>query len=180
MDEIRSEWPASQFISFLERSSPPFQSFSLGIPEIVDDVWDDKMTQILQHMPSLRSLCLVYTWSGVGAGSFLERLSARILNGGQVHCLIPKLNTISIQLGCQLDTPDYGALIAMVLSRCSLAHNTNAGDNISSPIERIRKVEVECTYEEEWHKDDVTWHKEVSEILAPLQEVVDTVEVVIY
>jgi len=86
----------------------------------------------------------------VDAGSFLEQLSPRRLDHGTVDCLIPKLNSISIQLGHQLRIPNYEALKNMVLSRCSLAHNTNAGDNISSPIERIWKVEVVCYYEPEW------------------------------
>jgi hypothetical protein len=180
VDEIDSEWLRSQFIPFLERSSL-IQSFSVAIPETVDDMWNDYMVQILQHIPSLRSLCLVYGYCEEGASSFLERLSPRILDGGQVDCLIPKLNTISVQLGCQLFTPDYGALKALVLSRCSLARNTNAGDYISGPIERIWKVEVECEYEEEWDcMDDVEWHRDVSSRLAPLQKVVDTVRVVIY
>jgi hypothetical protein len=86
VDEICSKWLVSQFISFLERSSPPFQSFSHKVSDIVND---NNMIQILQHMPSLRSLCLVYTWSGVDTHFFLERLSAWILNSGQVHCWIP-------------------------------------------------------------------------------------------
>ena len=66
----------------------------------------------------------------------------------------------------------------MVVSRYSLACCTIAG---SGPIEQIWKVEVNCTYKEEWDgMDDVRWYKEVSNQLAPLQEVVDTVEVVIY
>jgi len=122
----------------------------------------------------------VVTWREFGACSFLTRLSPQILGNGRVKCLIPKLNAISIHLGCQLVDPDYEALKEMVLSRCSLAHDTKAG-NISGTIERIQKVEVKCSYEEEWDRmDDVRWHKEVSEILAPLQEVVDTVRVVIY
>ena len=180
VDEIDSEWPQSQFISFLERSSPPLQSFSFGIPYRTGDVWDDNVIQILQHIPSLRSLCLVYNCCEVNAGSFLEQLPPRRLDDGTVDCLIPKLNSISIQLDSQLQTPNYEALKNMVLSRCSLAHDTNAGDNISSPIERISKVEVGCYYDPEWDLDDVSWHNEVSAILAPLQEVVDTVRVVIY
>ena len=179
LGEIDSEWPRSQLISFLERSSPPFRNFSLGIPEIVDDVWNENMTQILQHIPSLHSLRLVYRQGDVGEGSFLKRLSPQILDGRQVDCLLPKLNTISIHLECQLFAPDYGALKEMVFSRYSLAHNTNAGDNISSPVEQIWKVEVECFYDYGWNKDDVIWHEEVSEILAPLREVVNTVRVVI-
>jgi hypothetical protein len=90
------------------------------------------------------------------------------------------LETISFQLDCQLMKPDYGALRDMIVLRCSLAHNTNTGDNISDPIERIQKVEVKCSYDTSWEKDDATWYGEVSAMLAPLQEVVDTVRVVIY
>jgi len=86
--EIDSEWPQSQFISFLERSSPPLQSFSLGIPYRTGDVWDDNVIQILQHIPSLRSLCLVYNYCEVDAGLFLEQLSPRRLDHGTVDCLI--------------------------------------------------------------------------------------------
>jgi hypothetical protein len=102
------------------------------------------------------------------------------LHNGQVDCLIPKLKTISIQLGNQLVEPSYEALTEMILSRCSLAQITNAG-NISGSIERIQKVEVECScfYDEYWGgKDNTTWYKEVSEMLAPLQGVVDTVRVI--
>ena len=39
---------------------------------------------------------------------------------------------------------------------------------------------VECTYVDYYGSvDDTTWYKTVSEILAPLQEVVDTVQVII-
>jgi hypothetical protein len=82
--------------------------------------------------------------------------------------------------GCQLITPDYEALKEMIVLRCSLAHNTNTGDNTSGPIERIQKVEVECSYDESLDSvDDTMWYEEVCEILAPLQEVVDVVQVVI-
>jgi hypothetical protein len=178
--EIDSEWPQSQFISFLERSSPPLQSFSFGVPAEDGVVWDDNMVQILLHTPSLHSLCLVYTWCGVGGGSFLERLSPQILDNGQINCLIPKLDTISIRLGCQLDAPDYRALRDMVESRCSLAHNTNARDNLPGPIERIQRVSVECSqYGYFGSVEDTTWYEEVSEIVAPLEEVVDTVQITI-
>ena len=178
--EIDSEWPHFEFISFLERSLSPIQHFSSGVPEEADDMWNDTMIQILQHIPSLHSLCLVYSWCGYEY-SFFERLSPRILENGQVHCLIPELNIISIQLGCQLITPDYGALKEMIVSRGLLAHNTNASDNISRPIERIQKVEVECSYDESLDAvDDTMWHNEVSDILAPLQEVVDMVQVCIH
>jgi hypothetical protein len=113
-----------------------------------------------------------------GHSKFLEWLSPRILHNGQVDCLIPKLKTIFIQLDNQLVTPRYEILTEMILSRCSLAQITNAG-NISGPIERIQEVEVKCFYEEfEDGKDDTKWYKEVSEMLAPLQGVVDTVRVV--
>jgi hypothetical protein len=68
----------------------------------------------------------------------------------------------------------------MILSRCSLAHNTNT---IPGPIERIQKVKVEYSYNESLgvpRVEDRMWHKKVSEILAPLQEVVDTVQVVVH
>jgi hypothetical protein len=178
-DEIDCEW-LCRFTSLLERSSPPLQSFSVGFPMDVGDIWEDNLTQVLHHIPSLRSLCLVYNWCEAGGGSFVERLRPRMLDNGQVHCSIPKLNTISIQLGCQLITPDYEALKDMVVSRCSLAHSTNAGDNISGPIERFQKVEVRCTYHDFLNSaDDTMWHEEVSEILAPLQDIVDMVQVVI-
>ena len=105
-------------------------------------MWNDYMIQIMQHIPSLHYLCLVYEWCEVDAGSFLGWLSPWILDGGQVDCLIPKLNTISIWLGCQLDWPDYKALTEMVLSCCSVVRNTNDGGNICGPIERIRRLEV--------------------------------------
>jgi hypothetical protein len=166
-------------VHILSRSSSPLQSFSFGVLNEVDNIWDDGMTQILQHIPSIQSLCLVYSWCEVGGSSFLQQLSPRILDNGQVDCLIPKLDTISIWLSCQLDTPDYGALKEMIVSRCTLAHNT--GDNISGPIERIQKVTVECTYDESLDcTDDTMWYEEVSEILTPLQEVVDMVKIVIY
>jgi hypothetical protein len=94
--------------------------------------------------------------------------------------LIPKLKTISIQLACQLVTPSYEALTEMILSRCSLAQIINVSC-ISGPIERIQKVEVKCFYKESSadNTDDTTWYEEVSEMLAPLQGVVDTVRVVI-
>jgi hypothetical protein len=139
------------------------------------------MVQILQHAPSLHSLCLVYN-EGHG-DSLLEWLSPRILDNGQVDCFILKLNTISIQLGSQLVTPVYGvarALKGMIVSRCSLAHNTHTGNNISGPIERIQKVEMECFYDGPFDGDGTRWREEVSEILAPLQEVVDMLQVVIY
>ncbi|KIM75159.1 hypothetical protein PILCRDRAFT_92253 [Piloderma croceum F 1598] len=178
VDDIYSDWPQSQFISFLTRSSSPIQSFSLGVPmEGGDDMWDDKVIQILQHIPSLHSLCLRYEFHEWIEGSFWKRLSPRILDNGQVDCLIPKLNTISIQVDCQLTNIDYTALTEMILSRCSLAHNTNT---IPGPIERIQKVRVKCFYDEHFDAvDDTMWHKEVSEQLSPLQEVVDTVDVVI-
>jgi hypothetical protein len=96
--EIDSEWPHSQFVSFLVKSSSPLQSLSFGVPEEVSGAWDDSMIQILQHIPSFHSLCLAYNWCEMGAGSFWERLSPRILDNGRVDCLIPKLNTISIQV----------------------------------------------------------------------------------
>jgi hypothetical protein len=180
--EIDSEWPQFQFISFLERSSCPLQSFSFGVPEEESDMWADNMIQIMQHIPSLHSLCLWYNWCEVGGGSFLERLSPRIMDNGQVDCLIPKLKTISIQLNSQWFIPNYEALKKMTVSRCSLAHNTHTGDNISGPIERIQEVVVECSYDDLFDSGDggTIWYEEVSETLAPLQEVVDTVQVVIY
>jgi hypothetical protein len=178
--EIDFEWPQSRFISFLRRSSSPLERFSFGVPEEDGGIWDDIMIQIMQHIPSLHSLCLVYNWSEGDGGSFLKRLSPRRLDNGQLDCLIPMLETISFQLDCQLIRPDYGALRDMIVLRCSLADNTNTGDNISDPIERIQKVEVKCFYDQSWEKDDATWYGEVSAMLAPLQEVVDTVRVVIY
>jgi hypothetical protein len=84
-------------------------------------------------------------------------------------------------IGCQLVTPDYGALIDMIVSRYSLSRGTSAGDNVSGPIDRIQKVEVKCPIEMSWDgKDDTTWYEEVSEMLAPLQEFVDMVRVVRY
>jgi hypothetical protein len=183
--EMNSEWPC-QITSFLERSSPLLQSFSVEFPMDVGDTWEDNLTQALQHIPSLHSLCLVYNWCEGGGGSFVERLSPRTLNNGQVDCLIPKLNTISIQLENQLISLDYEALKKMVILRNSMAHNTPAGDHISGPIERIQRVEVICSYDS-WicgslddDDDECTmWHEEVSAILAPLQGIVDIVQVVI-
>ena len=97
--------PRSPFISFLKRSSR-IQIFSFGIPEMDDDRWNNYTIQIMQHISSLHSLCLVYERCDVHTSSLLERLSPRILDGGQVECLIPKLNTISIRLSCQLYTPE--------------------------------------------------------------------------
>ena len=179
VDEIYSDWPQSQFISFLARSSSSLQSFSLVVPmERGDsDMWDDNMIQILQHTPSLHSLCLRYDFCEWIEGSLWKRLSPRVSDNGQVDCLLPKLNTISIQVDCQLTNLDYTALADMILSRCSLARNSNT---IPTPIERIQKVEVKCFYDESLDAvDDTMWHKEVSEQLSPLQEVVDTVDVVI-
>jgi hypothetical protein len=179
--DIDSEWPHSQFISFLARSSSTLRSFSFGVPEEVSDMWDDNLIQIVQHMPSLHSLCVELNWCEVGLGSFLKRLLPGISRNGQVNCLIPKLNTISIQLGCQWIIPDYRALVEMVLSRCSLAHNTDADDDISDPIERIRKVHVQCCCDESFNRvTDTVWYEEVSEALAPLLDVVDTVQVDIF
>ena len=179
--KINSAWPQSQFISFLRRSSSPLQRFSFEIPEPDDGMWEDHMIQIMQHIPSLQSLCLGYSWCELGGGSFLEQLSPRILDDGQVDCLIPKLNTISILVGCQLDCLDYRALKDMILLRCLLSHGNSAGDNGSGPIEQIQKVEVKCFYDESWgSKDDTMWYEEVSKELAPLQEFVDMVQVVIY
>ena len=177
--EIDSKLPQFQLISFLERSSPPLQSFSFRFLEQRGAVWKDNMVQILLRTPSLRSLCLVYDYCDVGGGTFLKRLSPRKLDNGQINCLIPKLDTISLQLESQLVTPDYGALKKMVESRCSLAHDTNAGDNLPRPIERIRRVTVKCSYDDLDEEEDTTWYEEVSEILAPLEEVVDTVQVII-
>jgi F-box-like len=170
--EITPEWPQFQFISFLERSSCPLQSFSFGVPEEDNVMWDDNMIQIMQYIPSLHSLCLWYDWCEVGGSSFFERLSPRIMDNGEVNCLIPKLKTISIQLNSQLFVPDYWALRKMIVSRV----------NISGPIERIQKVEVECTYDDFLDDGDggERWYKEVSETLAPLQQVVETVQVFIY
>jgi hypothetical protein len=106
VEEMNSGWPQSQFISFLERSSPPIQSISLEVPMEVDEMWDDNMVKILQQMPSLHSLCLVYPWCEVD-GDLFKRLLPQILDDGQVDCLIPKLNAISIQLGCRFVRPDY-------------------------------------------------------------------------
>jgi hypothetical protein len=179
--KIDSKSLQSQFISFLRRSSSPLQRFSFEFPPAVDGMWEDNMIQIMQHIPSLHSLCLRYDWYGVDGGSFLERLDPRILDNGRVDCLIPRLNTISIMIGCQLVTPDYGALIDMIVSRYSLSRGTSAGDNVSGPIDRIQKVEVKCPIEMSWDgKDDTTWYEEVSEMLAPLQEFVDMVRVVRY
>jgi hypothetical protein len=180
VDEIDPEWPHFQFISFLARSSFALRSFSFGVLDEIGNMWEDNLIQIVRHMPSLHSLCIEYSWCEVGGGSFLKRLSPRILNNGEVNCLIPKLNTISIQLCSQLVNPDYRALKEMILSRCSLAHNSNTDDNTSGPIERIQKVRVQCSYDKHFHSvDDTMWFEEVSEILAPLQGVVDTVQVVI-
>ena len=174
-----SDW---SFIPFLERSSPPLQHFSLRVPDEVNGLWADNITQILQHIPSLHSLCLKIGSSEWELGSFLKGLSPRILDTGQVKCFIPRLNTISIQLDCQLAAIDYEALREMVVLRCSVAQNTSAGDNISSPIAQIRKVEVECWYEEAYENsedDRIMWYEKVSEILAPLEEVVDILRIVI-
>ena len=91
--EPDSDW---SFIPFLERSSPPLQHFSLRVPDEVSCLWADNMTQILQHIPSLHSLCLKIGSSEWELGSFLKGLSPRILDTGQVECFIPRLNTISI------------------------------------------------------------------------------------
>jgi hypothetical protein len=144
-------------------------------------MWDDNMFQILQRIPSLHSLRLIYSLWEQGGDYILKRLSPRILDNGQIDCLIPKLNAITIQLRCQVVTPNYEALKEVVVSRCSLAHNTKPGDNTFGPIERIREVNVECDYNDYLGSMNKTeWHEEVSEILAPLQEVVDTVQAIIY
>ena len=79
VDKIDSGWLTSQFISFLETSSP--RSFSFGILEMVNDRWVNYMVQVLQHIQSLHSLCLVYRFCEVGTGSFLEQLLPRIMDG---------------------------------------------------------------------------------------------------
>jgi hypothetical protein len=178
--KIDFEWLQSQFISCLERSSPPFQRFSLKTPEMVNDVWDNYMIQILLHIPPLIFWHLVYKWSEVDAGSFLKWLLPWKMGGGQVKYLIPHLSTISIQLDCKWDQLDYRALIEMVILRSPVARNTNPSDNICGPIEQICKVEVECSDEDEYDTpDDGMWHEEVLSILTPLWGVVDTVWVVI-
>jgi hypothetical protein len=123
--DIDSEWLQSLFILFLVRLLSPLQSFLFRVLMEVNNIWDDNMIQILQHMPSLHALHLAYSWCEVGGGSFLIWLSSWVLDDGQVSCLIPKLNTISIYVGCQLVTPNYEALMEMIISHCSLAHNTS-------------------------------------------------------
>ena len=180
VDEIDFGWPHFQFISFLERSAPPLRSFSFEVPMEIDSIWHDNIIQILQHMSSLHSLCLMCNCCEVGdICSFMRRLSPRTLENGRVDSLIPKLNAVSIWLGSQFIHTDYDALKEMVISRHSLPRNTNAGDNVSHPVERIKEVEVKCSFEDYEEDFGTTWHEEVSEILAPLQGVVDTLRVVI-
>jgi hypothetical protein len=53
-------WPRSQFIAFLERSSPPFRKFSFAIPQFVDDKLNDYMnTLLLNQMLPMVPKCLM-------------------------------------------------------------------------------------------------------------------------
>jgi len=168
--EICYDSPLLQFISFLTRSSPLLRHFSFKVPAEVAGVWDDMVVQILQHTPSLHSLCLAYTWpySRCGGGSIFKRLS--ILDNGEVDCLIPKLDTISITVSNGFVIPEYLALKEMILSRRSTGHTTDPFGHI---CEQIQKVVVEC------YDGDTDWQDEVFEILAPRQ-IVDTLQIVAY
>jgi hypothetical protein len=53
-------WPRSQFIAFLEISSPPFRKFSFAIPEFVDNMLNNYMnTLLLNQMLQMVPKCLM-------------------------------------------------------------------------------------------------------------------------
>jgi len=92
------------------------------------------------------------------------------LDNGEVDCLIPKLNTISITVSNGFVIPEYLALKEMILSRRSTGHTTDPFGHI---CEQIQKVVVES------YDGDTDWQDEVFEILAPRQ-IVDTLQIVAY
>ena len=171
--EIAYESPLSQFISFLTRSSSPLRSFSFGVEANFNELWDNKIVQILQHTPSLHSLCLSYQWpySCLGRSSIFAQLSP---HNKEVDCLIPNLNTISIKVANQFVTPDYQALKEMILERRSMFQSTNPWDTVCEPIQ---KVIVECF--DDCVCDRELWYGKVSAILAPVP-IADMVQIVMY
>jgi hypothetical protein len=171
--EIEFQSPVSQFISFLQRSSSLLRRFSFRVPSAVHDAWDDKIIQILLYTPSIQTLCLAYgsSYARCNKGSIFEQLESQA-DG----CLIPELNTISIEIGNRFVTPEYLALKELILSRRLTANtNTDLEDLIFGTIKPIQKLTVECL--NCW--DDTAWHEEVSQILAPIQ-IVDTLQIVMH
>jgi hypothetical protein len=143
LDDIAAEWPKAQFISFLSRSSPPLSNFSISSSD--DCMADNNLIEILQHTPSLISLTLnYYDCEACMDGSLLDRLSPHMLENGEIDCLIPKLETIFVELPGNGDSPPFVAFTNMIISRCRLADTVTPDDSDSNPIGRIRTVKVEC------------------------------------
>ncbi|KIM86640.1 hypothetical protein PILCRDRAFT_815871 [Piloderma croceum F 1598] len=163
-DSIADEWPQAQFISFLSRSSPPLSEFSIGSSD--DCMADNNLIEILQHTPSLRFLSLKYfDCEACMDGSLLDRLSPRMLENGEIDCLIPKLETIFVKLPRNGKSPPFEAFTDMIISRCRLTHTVMPDDSDSKAIGPIQMVKVEA-FEE--HCVD-----ELLDGLAPLQGLSD-------
>jgi hypothetical protein len=129
---------------------------------------DNNLIEILQHTPSLISLTLdYYDCEACMGGSLLDRLSARMLENGEIDCLIPKLETIFVELPGNGDSPPFEAFTNMIISRCRLADTVTSDDSDSNPIGRIQSVKVDVL--------DRKCIDELLEGLAPLQGLVSDV-----
>jgi hypothetical protein len=147
LEDISAQWLQAQFISFLSRSSPPLSNFSISSTD--GCMTDNNLIEILQHTPSLISLTLnYYDCKACMDGSLLDRLSPHMLEDGEIDCLIPKLETIFVELPGNGDSPPSVVFTNMIISRCRLADTVTPDDPDSNPIGRIRTVKVNVFDEE--------------------------------
>ena len=169
LDDIAYEWPQAQFLSFLSRSSPPLSDFSIG--SVGDWMADNTLIEILQHTPSLRFLSLkCHDCEACMDGPLMDRILPRMLENGEIDCLIPKLDTIFVRLPSNGKIPPFEAFTDMIISRCRLAHTVMPDDSDSKAIEPIRMVKVEASGE--------CCVDELLDGLTPLQGLVSGVSVV--
>jgi len=169
---LDDEWAQAEFISLISRSSCHLQGLDLSFGCLTADAIGDNLIQILQHTPSLVSLTLNYFNCDVCLTStLLDRLSARMLENGQIDCLIPRLKTIRIQTDEDVNL-DCEAFTNMIKSRSRwrLGRAMNGVDSGSrADIAHIQTVQIICF--------DVGYVNGLLEGLAPLRGLVRDVSV---
>jgi hypothetical protein len=168
LDDFAAEWLKDEFTSFLSRSSPPLRNLSISCSD--DCMAYNNLIEIFQRTPSLISLTLnYYDCEACMGDTLLDRLLPRMLENGQIDCLIPKLETIFVELPGSNDTPPFVAFTNMIISRCRLADTVTPDDSDFNPIGRMRTVKVGVSNE-----GDIN---DLLEELAPLQGLVSDVSV---
>lgn len=136
--EDRGSWAQPQFISLLARSGCALESLTLCFQEAT--MSEDDLISILQLTPALDMLVLEFDAMYALTSNVLRRLSRRVSEDGEVTCLLPNLQSMTIHRYNNLDDL---AFIDMVESRWRVGHPGEilAGGDTKYP--RIRTLFIQ-------------------------------------